>query len=91
MDRLQYQLSIRNDDGGARLDVESLITELEVSMRSRNGNYMNIAGMNLAIVKTLMNHINRLQDRMEELEGMIYGMSPEREAENLRRDPRYLD
>ena len=40
-------------------------------MMGRGGNYMNIAGMNLGIVRTLLNHINRLEDRLDELEGRI--------------------
>jgi hypothetical protein len=65
------QFSIRPDDGGARVSVQSLIQELDHSMYSKGGNYMNIAGMNLAIVKTLTNHINRLEDRIDELQGML--------------------
>ena len=65
------QYSVRSDDGGARPSVEALVAELERGMRGRGGNYMGIAGMNLAVVRTLLNHINRLEDRIDELEGRL--------------------
>ena len=66
---MDHQLTTRTDDGGARLNVAFLIGELENGMRGRGSNHKNITGMNLAVVKTLMNHINKLQDRIETLEG----------------------
>lgn len=45
---------------------------------------MNITGMNLAIVKTIMNHVDRLQDRIETLEGQTHDCPPD-----VKRDPRY--
>jgi hypothetical protein len=65
------QQSVRSDDGGARYSVKALIAELESGMRSKGGNHMNITGMNLAIVRTLLTHINKLEDRIDELEGKI--------------------
>ena len=65
------QYSVRSGDGGARPSVEALVAELERGMRGRGGNYMGIAGMNLAVVRTLLNHINRLEDRIDELEGRL--------------------
>ncbi len=65
------QFSIRSDDGGARPSVQALIFELEQSMRSRGGNYMGITSMNLGIIRTLLNHINRLEDRIDELDGRL--------------------
>ena len=70
---LQYNLSAREGDGGARHDVNNLVLELEAKMKSRGGNYMGINGMYLTVVKTLMNHINKLQDRIELLEGQVNG------------------
>lgn len=32
---------------------------------------MNITGTNLVIVKTLMDHINKLEDRVDELHGIV--------------------
>lgn len=61
--------SVRSDDGGARPSVQFLIAELERGMHG--GNRMNITGMNLGIVRTLLNHINKLEDRLDELEGRI--------------------
>jgi uncharacterized coiled-coil protein SlyX len=81
---MSHQFSIRSDDGLARLSVEALIGELESGMRGRGGNHMNITGMNLAIVKTLMNHINKLQDRIETLEGQMQDEEP-----NVKRNPEY--
>ena len=37
---------------------------------------MNITGMNLGIVRTLLNHINKLEDRLDELEGRIGATVP---------------
>jgi hypothetical protein len=71
------QQSVRSDDGGARHSVHALIAELEGGMRRRGGNYMNITGMNLAVVRTLLNHINKLEDRIDELEGVL-GRAPRR-------------
>lgn len=45
---------------------------------------MNITGMNLAVVKTIMNHVDRLQDRIETLEGQTQGCPPD-----VKRDPQY--
>ena len=45
---------------------------------------MNSTVMNLAIVKTLMNHINQLQDRIETLEGQVQDREP-----NVKRNPEY--
>jgi hypothetical protein len=73
---MSRQFSTRGDDGLARLNVEALVRELETSMRARGGNYMNITGMNLAIVKTLMNYIDRLRDRIETLEVQIKTCPP---------------
>jgi len=66
-------------DGLARASVESLIRELDAVMRDiqRGGRTyrckvdspIGIAGMDLAIVKTLLIHMNKLQDRIETLEG----------------------
>ena len=63
--------SVRPDDGGARPSVQFLISELERGMVERGSNRMNITGMNLGIVRTLLNHINKLEDRLDELEGRI--------------------
>ncbi len=71
-------VSARSDDGGARLSVKVLIMELETGMRSKGGNYMNITGMNLGIVRTLLNHMNRLEDRIDFLEGMLGSEGPPR-------------
>jgi hypothetical protein len=65
------QQSVRSDDGGARYSVKALIAELESGMRSKGGNHRNITGMDLAIVRTLLTHINKLEDRIDELEGKI--------------------
>ncbi len=70
------QHSVRSDDGGARPSVEALIAELENGMRGRGGNYMGITGMNLAVVRTLLNHINRLKDRVDYLEGILHPAHP---------------
>ena len=70
------QFSVRSDDGGARLSVQYLIFELERGMRGKGSNYMNITGMNLTIVRTLLNHINRLEDRIDMLEGMLGSERP---------------
>jgi TolA-binding protein len=74
----------QHGDGLARASVESLIRELDTGMRDieRGGRTyrckvdspIGITGMNLAIVKTLMNHMNKLQDRIETLEGQIQNM-----------------
>ena len=71
------QWSSRSDDGGARPSVHFLIAELEKSKTTRGGNHMNITGMNLGIVRTLLNHINKLENRLDELEGRIgaYGLA----------------
>jgi hypothetical protein len=63
--------SVRSDDGGARHSVQALIAELENNMRARGGNHMNIAAMDLAVARTLLNYINRLEDRIDELEGRL--------------------
>lgn len=68
---MDHRLSTRADDGLARPSVAALIGELDNGMRGRGSNHMNITGMNLAILKTLMNHVNKLQDRVETLEGRI--------------------
>jgi hypothetical protein len=81
---MSYQFSTRSDDGLTRLSVEALIGELESGMRGRGCNHMNITGMNLAILKTLMNHINQLQDRIETLEGQMQDGEP-----NVKRNPEY--
>jgi chaperonin cofactor prefoldin len=81
---MDHQYSTRGDDGLARTSVESLIGELESGMRARGGNHMNITGMNLAIVKTLMNHMSKLQDRIETLEGQIQNSEPQ-----VKRNPEY--
>jgi hypothetical protein len=70
------QWSRRSDDGGARPSVQFLIAELERGMMGRGGNHMNITGMNLGIVRTLLNHINKLEDRLDELEGRIGATVP---------------
>ncbi len=51
--------------------MQALIAELEGSMQRPRSNYMNITGMNLTVVRTLLNHINRLEDRIDELEGLL--------------------
>ena len=71
-------------DGLARASVESLIRELDTGMRDieRGGRAylckidspVGITGMNLAIVKTLLIHMNKLQDRIETLEGQLQDM-----------------
>ncbi len=76
---------MRGDDGLARPSVDSLIRELENNMQGRGSNHMNITGMDLAIVKTLMNHVNRLQDRIETLEGQISVPVPP----DVKRNPEY--
>jgi hypothetical protein len=48
-------------------------------MRGRGGNYMNITGMNLAVVRTLLNYINKLEDRIDELEGVL-GLAPRQDS-----------
>ena len=70
------QWSRRSDDGGARPSVQFLIAELERGMMGRGGNRANITGMNLGIVRTLLNHINKLEDRLDELEGRIGATVP---------------
>jgi hypothetical protein len=70
------QHSVRSDDGGARASARALITELENGMRGRGGNHMGIAGMNLAVVRTLLNHINLLEDRVDYLEGLLLPAHP---------------
>jgi hypothetical protein len=80
MSRPFPQFSIRSDDGGARLSVQALISELEKGMTGRGSNHMNITGMNLAVVRTLLNHINRLEDRVDMLEGMIGSERPNKRA-----------
>jgi len=69
----------RYGDGLARASVETLIRELDTGMRDiqRGGRTylgkvdspIGITGTNLAIVKTLLIHMNKLQDRIETLEG----------------------
>ena len=81
---MDHRLSTRSDDGLARPSVEALIGELENGMRGRGSNHMNITGMNLAIVKTVMNHVNKLQDRIETLEGRMQCGEP-----NVKRSPAY--
>jgi hypothetical protein len=71
-------VSARTDDGGARPSVQALIMELQAGMRGKGSNYMNITGMNLGIVRTLLNHINRLEDRIDMLEGMLGSEGPDR-------------
>ncbi len=66
-----HQYGVRSDVGGARPSVQALIAELENGMRVRGGNYMGITGMNLAVVRTLLNHIDRLEDRVDYLEGLL--------------------
>jgi hypothetical protein len=71
-------------DGLARTSVDSLIRELDTGMRDmRRGGCaylckidtpVGITGMNLAIVKTLLIHMNKLQDRIELLEGQLRDM-----------------
>ena len=73
------QHSVRSGDGGARPSVQALIAELENGMRARGGNHMNITGMDLAVVRTLLNHINRLEDRVDELEGRLSHVLRQRE------------
>ena len=72
---MSHPFSTQVLDGLARPSVEGLIGELETSMQGRGSNHMNITGMNLAIVKTIMNHVDRLQDRIECLEGQIHHSS----------------
>ncbi len=70
------QFSVRSDDGGSRHSVQALIAELERGMRSRGGNTMGITSMNLGIVRTLLNHINHLEDRIDELDGRLRNAQP---------------
>lgn len=77
------QISVRSDDGGARPSVQWLISELERGMQGRGANHRNITGMNLGIVRTLFNHINRLEDRIDMLEGMLRGSDPLEERVNV--------
>ena len=65
-------ISQRPDDGGARYSVKALISELESNMRG--GNKMNITGMNLGIVRTLLNHINVLEDRLHTMEVTTFAL-----------------
>jgi hypothetical protein len=74
MDQFPRQ-SVRSDYGAARTSVQALIVALEADLRSRGGNYMNITGMNLTLVCNLLNHINKLEDRIDELEGVL-GLAP---------------
>lgn len=60
--------SSRPDDGGARFSVQMLIAELERGMQATGGNHKNITGMNLAITRTLLNHIDALEARVAALE-----------------------
>ncbi len=76
---MDQNFSQRSDDGRARYSTEALVAELERRKKEKGGNYMNITGMNLGIVKTLLNHLNKLQDRIEVLEGQVGGCSPHRE------------
>lgn len=78
-----------DDSGLARKSVESLIRELDTGMRDmrgggrtssflcRSSSPIGITGMNLAIVKTLVNHMNQLQDRIETLEGQMQDTEPD--------------
>lgn len=69
----------RYGDGLARASVETLIRELDTGMRDiqrgsrtylgKVDSPIGITGTNLAIVKTLLIHMNKLQDRIETLEG----------------------
>lgn len=63
--------SIRSDDGGARISVPWLIAELERTMQSRGGNHRNITGMDLAVTRTLFNHIQALEARVAALERRV--------------------
>jgi hypothetical protein len=77
----------QHGDGLARASVESLIRELDTGMRDiqRGGRTylgkvdspIGITGTNLAIVKTLLIHMNKLQDRIETLEGQIQDIQPD--------------
>ena len=76
-------------DGLASASVESLIRELDTGMRDlqrggrasiflgRCSSPCGITGMNLAIVKTLLIHMNKLQDRIETLEGQMQDVQPD--------------
>jgi hypothetical protein len=79
MDHFPRQ-SVRSDYGAARTSVQALIVALEADLRSRGGNYMNITGMILTIVCTLLNHINKLEDRIDELEGVLC-LAPRRDEQ----------
>lgn len=75
------------DNGLARASVESLIRELDTGMRDiqrgdrtylgKVDSPIGITGTNLAIVKTLLIHMNKLQDRIETLEGQIQDIQPD--------------
>ena len=66
------QYSSRSDDGGARYSVQALILELEQRMRGKGANHMHLTGMDLAVTRTLLNHINKLEDRISTLEDQNY-------------------
>ena len=70
-EELQPTDRIRPPADRARLSCEALIGELE-SQLEKSGKYT--TKRELAIVKTLMNHMNKLQDRIETLEGQIQDM-----------------
>lgn len=78
------QFSSRSDDGGARPSVQALIVELERQMSVRGGNTMGITSMNLTIIRTLLNHINRLEDRIDELDGRLSADARPEATENRR-------
>ena len=63
MDQLQL-FSSRSDNGGARPSVQALIMNIKVHMRARD---MQSLGWDPAIVMTLLNHINQLEGRIDEL------------------------
>jgi hypothetical protein len=84
---MSHPFSTQVLDGLARPSVEGLIGELETGMQGRGANHMNITGMNLAIVRTIMNHVDRLQDRIESLEGQIHHGLPDATRDPARETP----
>jgi hypothetical protein len=61
--------------GSARLSVHHLINELEEGMKRKGGNYMGLTSSNLTMLRTLKNHMDHLQDRIEHLEGLLNHVS----------------
>ncbi len=68
---MSRQYSARAYGEETRQSVQGIIQDLEDGMSRRGGNYMGITGMNLRIVATLLNHIDRLEDRIDYLEGLL--------------------